>query len=365
MRRSFHILTLVIFAANGFVGAGTASASGGGKSALLGVYYGRSGQSMGDVQALEAWQGKHYAVLNLFTSWDPGVRGGLFGSQLPNIWANGNVPMITWEPYTAGSGTPLDVEVQIAGGSFDSYIASWAADLKRFLAGPDGLYGTGDDRRAYLRFAHEMNANWYPWAADMGGNRPGDYIAMWRRVHDAFNLQGIDSTRLQWVWAPNRSDVGAFKAEDFYPGNAYVDWVGLDGYNRPPSEQPKRRTPGQVFDNMLKRVHKISSRPVAITEVATSSDGKSGSTDLAYKNSWIRDVYSYALKKNVKMITWFNQDKAGDWAVFGGLRGDTTSGSYLAYSAYRTAVSRPQLVGSNPAAPRLIDDASFQGAVHQ
>ncbi len=29
-----------------------------------------------------------------------------------------------------------------------------------FLAGPDGKLGTDDDRRAYMRWGHEMNGGW-------------------------------------------------------------------------------------------------------------------------------------------------------------------------------------------------------------
>ena len=84
---------------------------------LLGVYYGHQGWKMEQVQALENWQGKKHAVVNLFTDWTNSnkVINNLFGQQLPNIWKNRNVPMVTWEPFTGGN-TPLDVEVRIGRG---------------------------------------------------------------------------------------------------------------------------------------------------------------------------------------------------------------------------------------------------------
>ena len=137
--------------------------------------------------------------------------------------------MVTWEPYTDGGTSPPDIEVRIARGDVDAYVSAWASDLRTFLAGPDHVYGTGDDRRAYLRLAHEMNGNWYPWAAARGRDTPADYVAMWKWVHNLFKAEGIDAKRLQWVWAPNLSDVGGFRAEKFFPGKAYVDWMGIDG----------------------------------------------------------------------------------------------------------------------------------------
>ena len=64
--------------------------------ALLGVYYGNQGWKMDQVQAMEAWQGKRHAVVNLFTDWCSRAKtlDNLFNQQLPAIWANGNVPVI-------------------------------------------------------------------------------------------------------------------------------------------------------------------------------------------------------------------------------------------------------------------------------
>ena len=183
-------------------------ASGGG-GFLVGVTYGNQGWAMDRVRALEAWQSKRHAVVNLFTNWDGSTKtvDNLFAQQLPNIWANGNIPLITWEPFT-GKNTPGDIERRIASGAFDGYVADWAARLKRFLDGPDGRPSSADDRRAYLRLGHEMNGDWYPWGAAVGANSPSDYVAMWRRVHGAFASRGMGPAQLQWIWAVNSEDVG-------------------------------------------------------------------------------------------------------------------------------------------------------------
>ena len=73
-------------------------------------------------------------------------------------------------------------------GRHDAYIRSWARDLKRF------------GNPVFLRFAQEMNGNWYPWAEDANGNKPGEYARMWRHVHDIFTAEG--ATNVKWVWCP-------------------------------------------------------------------------------------------------------------------------------------------------------------------
>jgi len=78
---------------------------------LLGIYYGNQGWKMEQVQALESWQGKKNAVVNMFTNWcnQTKIMNNLFGQQLVNIWNNKNVPMVTWEPFLCNAGsTPAD-----------------------------------------------------------------------------------------------------------------------------------------------------------------------------------------------------------------------------------------------------------------
>lgn len=329
---------------------------------LLGVYYGNQGWNMEQVQALESWQGKRHAVVNLFTNWNSTSKmiSNLFGQQLPNIWNNGNVPMVTWEPAT-GTTTPADIEVRIARGDYDSYITTWAGRMKTFLSGVDGVYGTADDRRVYLRFAHEMNGDWYPWGATAGNNRPTDYIAMWQRVKGRFDAQGIDATRLQWVWCVNHDDVGIATAEQFYPGDAYVSWVAIDGYNWGTSQSwSSWKGPAETYGNMLARVRALTTKPVAISEFASSTAGNG----VSGKSQWIGDTFAYAAGQGVRMVVWFNEDKETDWAVFGGTGGDTVfkygRTSYKAYASYKTAVG-VYGVPSDPTHPRLLSDAQFAG----
>jgi beta-mannanase len=334
----------------------------GATSMLIGVYYGNQGWKLEQVSAMENWQGKKMAVLNMFTNWDSNNKtvSNLFDQQLPNIWNNGNVPLVTWEP-TTGATTPADIEVRIARGDYDSYIRTWSSKMKLFLSGPDTMYGNGDDRRAYLRLGHEMNGDWYPWGAAQGANTPADYIAMWQHVKGIFSASGIDATRLQWIWCANNADVGGFTAESYYPGDQFVDWVAVDGYNWGTSQTWSTwTTPAETYGPMITRLRALTSKPLAITEFAstTAPQGVSG------KSTWIGDTMNYFASQNVKMVAWFNEDKETDWAVFGGTGGDGTfkygRTTYKTYSAYKTAIITHG-ISSDTTQPRLITDAQFAG----
>lgn len=333
---------------------------------LLGVYYGNQGWAMDDVGALEAWQGKRHAVVSLFTNWDGSrrVMDNLFTRQLPAVWGNGNVPLVTWEPFT-GKKTPADIERRIAVGDYDVYVAEWAGRLAGFLDGPDGLAGTADDRRAYLRLGHEMNGDWYPWGAAVGHDSPADFVAMWRRVHHAFAAAGLGGDRLGWIWAVNHEDVGGHPAEAFFPGDTYVDWVAVDGYNWGSSQAwSSWRDPADVLGPMVDRLRALTDRPLAITETASSTAGAPGSA-VTGKSAWITGLFDYAVTAEARLVVWFNEDKETDWAVFGGSGGDVTVRSgrtrYRAFSAYGDAVRRVEAVAADAANPRLLTDEQFAG----
>ncbi|MGL4620025.1 glycoside hydrolase family 26 protein [Chroococcidiopsis sp.] len=349
-------------------------------NSLFGVYYGNNGFQMAQVQALETWQGKKNTVINLFTTWcdKSTVMDTLFNDQLLNIWNNQNVPMITWEPFSCPvssnptdaelrSITPGDIEIRAAYGEYDAYFHNWADRMKVFLSGPDGIYNTNDDRRAYIRFAHEMNGNWYPWSPvpGEGGNPASDYILMWQRVKSLFFNKGMEWTHLQWVWCVNYNDYLGYNAEALYPGDAYVDWISISGYNWGASQTwSPWITPEQTFSGMLGRLKALSTRPISITEVASTPATPSGiSTDA--KAQWISNFYKYILANDIKMVVWFNFSKETDWSVFGGPSGDSYFDYYYnrynAYSSYKNAISADAFVPSDPNNPRLLTDAKFAG----
>ena len=292
---------------------------------LLGVYYGNQGWKMKQVRDMESWQDKKYAILNIYTNWCDTATDNLFVQQLMNIWNNQNVPMITWEPFLCSpSRTPQDVEVQAARGTYDAYLNTWAERLKSFLSGPDGVYNSRDDRRVYLRMGHEMNGDWYPWSGAAGRNSPADYVNMWKRVKGIFDGKGLDRTHVQWVWCVNHTDNGGFMAEEYYPGDGYVDWVAIDGYNWGETQRWSNwEAPAGVYGDMIRRLRAFTTRPLATPEYATTAVATRGS-NVAAKSQWIMDVHEYIRAQDVRMVAWFNEDKETDWAVFGGSGGDGT-----------------------------------------
>jgi beta-mannanase len=227
------------------------------------------------------------------------------------VRARGSVPMITWEPWDPSSGSasqPAYSLAAIGSGAYDAYVTRWASEIKAW------------GQPLYLRFAHEMNGDWYPWAAGVNGNTPAQYVAAWRHVHDLFVRAG--ATNVTWVWTPNVS-LGRAPMAQLYPGDAYVDWVGLDGYNRGTTQSwgSTWQSFDQVFGSSLAELRAVSSRPIIIGETASTETGGN-------KAAWIQQFFaSLAASPDIKAFVWFNLNKETDWRI------ESSSGARAAFAS--------------------------------
>lgn len=179
----------------------------------------------------------------------------------------GVVPHITWEPWdwNLKAGDPGQITLAaIVGGAWDGYIRDWARAAR------------AADVPLLLRWGHEFNGNWYPWAVANNGQDPALYVRAYRHVHDIFKAEGAN--KVQWIWCLNNADVpgeGWNDAARAYPGAEYVDWVGLDGYNWGTNPSWGTWTPFRdVFKTAYdKAVAVAPDKPVVVAEFASSEVG--------------------------------------------------------------------------------------------
>jgi beta-mannanase len=101
----------------------------------------------------------------------------------------------------------------IARGMYDTYIKTWAKEASQI------------NSPIFLRVGHEMNDPYrYPWGPQ--NNSAKDFVGAWRHIHRIFASAG--ATNIIWIWSPHPS-YGWFEA--FYPGDKYVDFVGINILN--------------------------------------------------------------------------------------------------------------------------------------
>ncbi len=76
---------------------------------------------------------------------------------------------------------------------------------------------------------HEMNANWFWWSIVQGANKvdASCFRDLWIYMYEYYQQLGLDS--VVWVYSPNNAN-GWIDVVYAYPGDEYVDIVGLDWY---------------------------------------------------------------------------------------------------------------------------------------
>lgn len=210
----------------------------------------------------------------------------------------GAMPVLTIEPWNPNSGIEQSEYrlARIAQGAHDSDIHRWATELATW------------GHPVILRFAHEMNGNWYPWGTEVNGNSASDYRAAWRHVHDIFEKAGAKN--VAFMWAPMAAVAGVSDFTPAYPGSDYVDYLGLDGYNWGNDGIHGWASPDYIFTASLDRLRRLDGqKPVVIAEVASADD-----PDPTLKAAWIRQFISLASQTSgLSGFIWFQANKERDW----------------------------------------------------
>ncbi len=186
---------------------------------------------------------------------------------------------------------PLYSYDSILAGRWDSYLTQFAIDAK--------VYG----KPVILIPFSEMNGNWFPWSGVANGNTPEKHNEAYRYIREFFR----NAPNVKFGWAPNQvsvPDTANNRIDLYYPGDNYVDYVGLDGFNF--------GTPWYSFDSLfgqplslLKRYRK----PIFIFSFAAAGGSQ--------KATWITDALTTQMQKHpeIKGWVWFHENKERDWRI--------------------------------------------------
>ena len=255
-------------------------------------------------------------------------------TPLQDLRNHGAIPFLNWSseasPETSADQSPYRL-ANIINGSLDPYIRSFAEGARRWA------------HPFFIRFDWEMNGFWFPWSEGVNGNQPGEFVAAWRHVQDVF--RSVGATNVSWVWCPNvdfTRKLLTLKSQ--YPGDEYVDWTCLDGFNwGKRHDSAGWQSFNQVFSETYRRVVKLAPRkPMVIGEVASNEVGGS-------KPRWIRNMLHLVPSRyrKVRGLIWFDVlDRNTHWPV------DSSRASLAAFSkGIRRRPYRPNVFGGIQASP--------------
>lgn len=259
--------------------------------------------------AFEAWEPDDLAEVNRFehaararadivvwfADWEHNRE--FDADQARAIAARGAVPEISWEPWDASVGTyreqPRYRLATIIAGEHDALLRRWGRGIAAY-GGP-----------VRIRFAHEMNGRWYPWAERFNDNRPGEFVRAWRHVRRVVREAG--ATNVEWIWCPVTGQV----PERLFPGGGEVDILGLSGFNGGVSAFSRRWRPFRLaFNEALDDLHALAPElPVELSEISSAEAGGD-------KAAWIGDMFEeIADRPYVRSLVWFEVVKEADWRI--------------------------------------------------
>lgn len=296
----------------------------------------------GGLAAFNVNSGKNHAIFLKFVG--VGLDGfDVGGANSVRTFCNtcyslGAVPYLTIQPSNATASSllkPADV--------------TWLNDFATQIGGLR--------RPVFIRFGHEMNGDWYPWG--WTHVTPDVYIRGYQQVAAIFRQR---APKAAMVWAPSQDwgDNCDHMYSNWYPGDAYVDWVGLTSYQWPYSHVSSHQFYFSVANGEEPEADFYATfavghdKPMMIAETASGDDdpGYYDSPDklAAYgvapgqgaQNWWISQVYSVGSDQfsmrtafpRIGAVTWFAH---GDFAIGGT---DLTQHS-TGFSTYAAALSDP------------------------
>jgi len=156
--------------------------------------------------------------------------------DIASTWADDNTNMVELFQLQPGAEygswtKPLDISIgaigdgesweEAAEGAYDDRWRASLTELKKLREGKD---------QTYIRFAHEMNGNWYPWKVT--ADNSAQFQQAWKRFR-ALQTEIFPEAKL--VFNVNRESVDTgMDWRDFFPGAEYVDVMGVDYYNQYP-----------------------------------------------------------------------------------------------------------------------------------
>lgn len=228
------------------------------------------------------------------------------GWLLERSWQQGATPFSNLHI----EGTSAD----IAAGYHDGELLEWLGHVQRWLDRNEG-------RRLTVAPLQEMNGTWTPYGCYE--NDQGElvvdheaYRQAFQRVHDVI-LQELDSDLVQISWAPNNeSTAGCGELADYYPGDEYVDVVGLSAFNFGTAPlNSSWRSPSDLVLPALSNVTVFApDKPVVLAQTGSSAQGGD-------KAEWIADLFDLAeAESSLVSLIWFDLDKFEvgtdmDWTI--------------------------------------------------
>ncbi|MFH1136836.1 MAG: glycosyl hydrolase [Pseudomonadota bacterium] len=255
-------------------------------------------------------------MIVFFLQWPgPGGAGEFPRADLEAIEKARARPCLTWEPMRIEpDGREITIDYRdILAGKHDAYLTGFAQAARNW------------GRPFVMRFGHEMNLARYHWGTDReayGPRSPGVYRAMFVYLVDLFRREKADN--VQWAFCPNAESQphpnwdGAVwnRAGAYYPGDDYVDILGMDGYNWGTTQElavngwdSRWMSFSEIFSDLHSELSNLSpAKPLIVFETSSARPGGD-------RSAWVAEALAAATAWGLEGLVWFQANKEVDWRL--------------------------------------------------
>ena len=227
----------------------------------------------------EALSGKGVVFVPFSNFWG---KNKVTKKQLEAVASYGGIPVLRFMPWGEydweNYGAEEDYKMKkIINGNFDKFLKRWAKKAKEF------------DKPMMVTFGVEMNGDWFPWSGKyQGGKSNGakNFKKAYRRIVKIFRDEGVNN--VTWLWHANGSSWPQKKwntKNKYYPGDNYVDWIGLSIYGAQNSGQDWEKFEELLDGPYQKMTSKHPNKPLMLAEYGVREPKKSSK-----KATWYTDA---------------------------------------------------------------------------
>ena len=211
---------------------------------------------------------------------------------LNESYKRGKVLELTLQTTDAETGSG-NMIYRVLNGEYDNYLDHYAQTIADF------------GHPVLFRLANEMNGDWCAYSGFQTGKDTLVYREFYRYVYEKFEKAGANKNVI-WVWNPNGRSMPPFSWNDafmYYPGDPYVDIVGMTAYNTGTyyAEIGERwETFHQLYADLYQQYSQRFGQPLMITEFASASAGGD-------KAHWISNMFQQIrFFPRIKMAVWWS-----------------------------------------------------------
>lgn len=148
-----------------------------------------------------------------------------------------------------------------------------------------------------VSFAPEMNGQWYNWGH--GKSTPQDFQQAWQHIYTV--LAGTPAGHLiNWMWQPSAIHYTTPNPMPYFPGSAYVNEIGVDGYFARPWD-----TFNKIFADTIMKIRQVTNLPILIGETAVGPNTNTGASP-HQQIADIKDLFVGIRQFHLTGLVWFN-----------------------------------------------------------